>query len=78
MDELERQGLFEAPTLGSLERAVEHGIARGCGRVFADLWNVEQLFRCPACGPARRERLRHMNLHQRVPPRVECACEAGA
>jgi uncharacterized Fe-S cluster-containing MiaB family protein len=76
MDELQRQGLFEPPTLASLERAVEHGIARGQGRVFADLWNVEQLFHCQACGPARRERLQHMNLHQVIPPRVACTCEA--
>jgi radical SAM enzyme (TIGR01210 family) len=78
MEELQRQGLFEPPTLASLERAVEHGIARGRGRVFADLWNVEQLFRCPACGPARRERLAAMNLHQTIPPRAQCACEAQA
>jgi radical SAM enzyme (TIGR01210 family) len=74
MDELQRQGLFAPPRLASLEQALEHGIARGRGRVFADLWNVEQLFACPACGPARAERLRRMNLEQTILPRVACRC----
>jgi radical SAM enzyme (TIGR01210 family) len=78
MEELQRQGLFEPPALASLERAVEHGVRQRRGRVFADLWNVEQLFRCPACGPARAERLRQMNLTQTVAAVVECNCERPA
>jgi radical SAM enzyme (TIGR01210 family) len=77
MEELQRQRLFEPPALASLERAVEYGIARARGRVFADLWNVEQLFRCQACGPARRDRLAAMNLSQAIPPRIECRCEGA-
>jgi radical SAM enzyme (TIGR01210 family) len=74
MDELQAQGLFSPPTLASLERAVEHGIARKRGRVFADLWDVERSFRCARCGPARAERLARMNLEQTILPRVECEC----
>ena len=75
MEELQRQGLFEPPTLASLEQAVEYGLARAKGRVFADLWNIEPLFRCRVCGPARRARLADMNLHQSISPRVACDCE---
>jgi radical SAM enzyme (TIGR01210 family) len=74
MEELQARGLFAPPALAALERAVEHGVARRRGRVFADLWNVEQSFRCARCGPARAERLRQINLHQTIPPRVECEC----
>ena len=44
-------------------------------RVFADLWDVERFADCD-CSPARVIRLREMNLTQRIPPRVECHCEA--
>jgi radical SAM enzyme (TIGR01210 family) len=74
MEELQAQGLFSPPTLASLETALEHGIARRRGRVFADLWNVEQSFRCARCGPARAERLASMNRTQTIPPRIECEC----
>jgi radical SAM enzyme (TIGR01210 family) len=78
MEELRSQGLFHPPTLASLERALAHGIAGKQGRVFADLWNIEQLFACPVCGPARAERLRRMNLEQVVGPPVACACGGSA
>jgi radical SAM enzyme (TIGR01210 family) len=74
MEELQRQELFHPPTLSSLEKALAHGIGLRRGRVFADLWNVETLFDCPRCGPARAERLRRMNLAQAVEPPVRCGC----
>jgi uncharacterized Fe-S cluster-containing MiaB family protein len=86
MEELQSQGLFHPPTLASLERALAHGIALKTRhaerddycRVFVDLWNIEQLFTCPACGPARADRLRRMNLEQVVLPPVACACGGSA
>jgi radical SAM enzyme (TIGR01210 family) len=78
MDDLLSQGLFSPPRLASLEAALAQGIGLRGGRVFADLWNVEQLFACPRCGPARAERLRHMNLHQEVPPPIACDCGTAA
>jgi radical SAM enzyme (TIGR01210 family) len=70
---------FQPPELRSLESVVEHGLRSatpaGC-RVFADLWNVERLFRC-RCAPRRAARLDEMNRTQRIPPAVECEACAG-
>jgi radical SAM enzyme (TIGR01210 family) len=78
MDELQSQGLFHPPSLASLERALAHGIGLRRGRVFADLWNIEQLFACSRCGLARAERLRRMNLEQIVLPVIACDCGGSA
>ncbi len=78
MEELQSLGLFHPPTLGSLERALADGIGLKRGRVFADLWNIAPLFRCPHCGPARTDRLRRMNLEQVVAAPVVCACGGSA
>ena len=75
MEELERRGDFEPPTLSSMETALEYGLALGRGRVFIDLWDAEQFTTCPRCGPQRIERLRKMNLSQEVRPRVSCVCD---
>ncbi len=64
--------------LPDLEAVLEHGLAGGGPRVFADLWDVERLFTC-ACSPLRADRLRRMNARQRVEPRVICprhTCDA--
>ncbi|HKD10500.1 MAG TPA: radical SAM protein [Thermoanaerobaculia bacterium] len=79
MDELESIGAFAPPTLEMLEEAAAFGLALGRGRVFADLWDVERLRRCPACFPGRVERLRRMNLSQVLPAPVRCeVCGAAA
>lgn len=64
---------YERPRLPALERVVEYGLSLGGLRVFADLWDVERFFDC-TCSRARAERLRDMNLTQRIPPAVNCAC----
>lgn len=64
---------YERPRLAALEQVIEYGISLGGLRVFADLWDVERLFDC-SCSKRRAERLRTMNLEQRVPPPVTCAC----
>jgi radical SAM enzyme (TIGR01210 family) len=74
MERLQEQGLFTPPRLESLEETSAFGIELGRGRVFADLWDIEKLFICRDCGPARAERLRTMNLTQTVPQPIPCAC----
>lgn len=76
MEQLQYEGAFSPPRLLSLERVLEEGlrIGQGRGRVFVDLWDVESMFSCPRCGPARRGRLEQMNLTQTIPPSVCCDC----
>ncbi|MCH8828878.1 MAG: radical SAM protein [Planctomycetes bacterium] len=75
MERLETVGDFSPPSIASLETVLEHALrAHFPGRVFVDLWNVEQLFTCGECGPKRAERLRRMNYTQSVLPPVLCDC----
>jgi hypothetical protein len=53
---------------------LERGLRLGRGRVFADLWDAERCAECPRCAGARIERVRRMNLLQKVLPAVECEC----
>jgi len=78
MEQLRSAGHFAPPQLSSLEAVIEAGLAMQRGRVFADLWDLEKLFPCEKCGPARRERLHAMNLTQKILPRVNCECGAVA
>jgi archaeosine synthase beta-subunit len=73
MDALAAAGLFRAPDLGDIERtfalALTH--ARGRGRVFVDLWDIDRFMHGDCCSASRRDRLQAMNLEQRVlPPAV--------
>lgn len=81
VEALEREGLYSAPTLETLEDAFELALTRvpgGC-RVFADVWDLERLSGCHACFAPRKARLASMNLTQRVTPRVDCqACDGIA
>ena len=43
------------------------------GRVFADIWDLQPFASCPSCFEPRRDRLRRMNLEQRVLPAASCA-----
>ncbi|MGH9316055.1 MAG: radical SAM protein [Thermoanaerobaculia bacterium] len=78
LDSLAEQGEFCPPSLDSLEAAAAFGLGLGRGRVFADLWDLEDFRRCAMCFSARVERLRTLNLHQRVPPPVSCGHCGGA
>lgn len=75
MDRMARDGIFSPPRLSSLERVLADGLRMGRGRVFMDLWDVEQFFDCARCGPAGRMRLERMNLTQTVHPPVPCTCQ---
>ena len=74
LERLEREGLFAPPRIESLEAVLERGLALSRGRLLADLWEIERFSRCPACGPSRAERLRKMNLSQKMLPAIECSC----
>jgi archaeosine synthase beta-subunit len=78
MEELQRQGQFEPPTLRDLEMALEdflegeEGNARSSGLVVADLWDAERLEAPSCCAVIRVNRLRDMNLIQRNLPLHPC------
>ncbi len=78
LEALQERGEFSPPTLGNLEAAAAFGLGLKRGRVFADLWNLEQFSRCPSCFRARSERLTRMNLGQIVPPPVSCSACGGS
>ncbi len=77
IDEIAKIGSFSPPNIGSLESAVEYGLTLQRGRVFADLWDTSQLQGCPDCSPDRVERLRRMNLEQRILPAGQCKVCGG-
>ena len=75
MEAFAAAGLFRAPNLDDIERtftlALKH--ARGGGRVFVDLWDIDRFTHCECCRAPRRDRLQAMNLGQRVLPSITCA-----
>jgi radical SAM enzyme (TIGR01210 family) len=73
MDTLARHGHFTPPTLDILEDSLDQCLALARGRVFADLWDLEQFSTCPNCFPLRRARLEATNLHQVLQPRIPCS-----
>jgi hypothetical protein len=73
MEALAAAGEYASPSLASVEMALEYGLRQGAGRVFADLWDIAQFARCPACSAARVARLEAMNATQSVPEPVICA-----
>lgn len=72
MEALQRQGLFSPPGLHTLEEALDHGIRLKKGRVFADLWDLEQFSNCSACFSKRKKRLETINLTQKIQLYPEC------
>jgi len=74
MDQLQQEKLFDRPSVQSLEAVLEYGISLQSGRVFADLWDLEQFSGCDLCLASRTERLNSMNLNQTVPSPVSCSC----
>ncbi len=73
LDALAQQGEFLPPRLATLEDAFDRSLALGRSRVFADTWDLKRFSTCPACFHAREQRLRTMNLTQRLMPRAGCA-----
>ncbi|HEX5106027.1 MAG TPA: hypothetical protein VFV87_19545, partial [Pirellulaceae bacterium] len=66
---------FSPPRLDTFEAAVDYGMGLQRGRLFADLWDLQQFATCATCLPDRQERLNRMNHRQRMEERVHCtAC----
>jgi archaeosine synthase beta-subunit len=75
IDQLAQNGYFSPPNPSTLEAAIEYGLAQRRGRVFADLWDTSQMAGCSHCFEVRIERLRGMNLQQRIAEPILCdAC----
>jgi len=72
MDHLSAAGQFIEPTLVQLEDAMDYGVGRARGRVFADLWDLERFSSCTACFHQRRDRLARQNETQQIPARIIC------
>jgi radical SAM enzyme (TIGR01210 family) len=78
IEALQVSGEYSLPRLETLEQALACGIELGRGRVFADLWDLRQFSRCPACYSERLARLRQMNLQQEVSAPITCErCGSG-
>lgn len=72
MEQLHREGLYDPPSLGLIERTFASAMKISRGRVFLDLWDIEKFATCTSCVQERRERLQRMNLKQQVLPVVQC------
>jgi hypothetical protein len=80
IDALAGAGVFHAPDLDDIERSfsLALGHARGRGRVFVDVWDLERFAPCPHCASSRRDRLQAINLDQVILARRPCAaCGSG-
>ena len=73
MEELERQGHFAPPSLGSLERAMEYGLSLHAGRVLVDLWDIDRVSPEAPNRAQRIARLARMNLSQLISRDAESA-----
>ena len=73
MDTMQASGDFEPPVLASLETVLDETIRWKQGRVFADLWDIEQFATCGLCLKDRTERLRSINLTQTPTVSVHCS-----
>ncbi|WP_076343671.1 radical SAM protein [Paludisphaera borealis] len=72
MESLLAAGEFARPSLNSLESSLEYGLSLRAGRVFADLWDVDQFIRCADCSERRIQRIEGMNATQTIPARIQC------
>ncbi len=77
LDALATEQFFQPPILSSLEEVQSYGISLNRGRVFADLWDLEQFSHCPQCFQQRLHRMHRMNNEQTSIPQVFCpACHS--
>ena len=75
MEQLQQSGAFEPPLASSLERVICESVGKSSTVVSADLWDWQRLRGlCADCSQARFERLRQMNLNQKVTTSIACEC----
>lgn len=67
-------GHFQPPSFAALEEVALAGIEMRRGRVFVDVWDAERFCDCDRCAGPRVERLRQMNLTQKITSPVVCSC----
>ena len=72
LDQLQETGKFATTTINSMEEVLERGLELKRGRVFIDLWDVEQFYRCKSCSEQRAARIHQMNTTQTVTNPVVC------
>jgi radical SAM enzyme (TIGR01210 family) len=72
MEVLAERGEFSRPALSVLEHAVRYGLSLQRGRVFADLWAVDEERECRQCVKQRIAHLRAVNLRQGTLNSVLC------
>lgn len=70
LEQLEQAGQFSPPQLSSIETTFETCLKLKQGRVFMDLWDLEQHYQNETNLAQRLERLKKMNLSQEVPDSV--------
>ncbi len=72
---LYESGDFAPPDIRSLESVLEYGIGLKKGRVFADVWDLQQFSCCEECIDQRTNRLIEMNLNQEINGKITCSCD---
>jgi hypothetical protein len=78
MEALAANQQFSPPRLETLENSFNYGLGLKRGRVFADLWDADNIPPCPACRTPRIARLRRMNLSQANLSPVRCqSCDSA-
>ena len=75
LDYLVEKKLFSPPRIQSLENVMEYGLHLNAGRIFSDLWDIEQLSDCTLCFDQRKKRLEEMNLNQKIAEEIKCTCK---
>jgi archaeosine synthase beta-subunit len=72
LDQLQKRGDFTPPNLKSMESALAVGLGMNRGRVFMDLWDVQQFVTCHRCSSDRQTRILQMNQTQTVIQGDDC------
>jgi radical SAM enzyme (TIGR01210 family) len=78
MEALAATDQFSPPRIETLETSMSYGLGLKCGRVFADLWDAENISGCLTCHAQRISRLGKINLAQVDLPPLHCkSCSAS-
>jgi radical SAM enzyme (TIGR01210 family) len=76
MEILASTGAFTPPALSVVEDALDYGLSLHAGRVCVDMWEIDRIACKTCCQAERLERIRKMNLSQRIFNRIGCAHSA--